>query len=528
MIKIDFDKYTNYDPVENIQRVVKEHQKEGSIYLLERDYAILAYDMGLGKTLSAIISAIENNKKTLIITPASLKYNWYKELEYFFQNGLIKKEEISIVKTGKEWFDNKIVICNYDLLKNFHEVKRGFGKRNSKIWDCNFELMICDEAHFCKNPKSQRSKLIYDISKGIDKVWLLTGTPITSKPINLYQLLKICRHEIVNNYFWFIKNYCDAKETKFGWDANGASNLTDLFFRLKNVLLRKRKEECLDLPGKQKTPIYFEYDTKKLKKHINKYYLETEGKIKEAVKNKDIESPYFFRDIHVSMELVELSLERIFCAEEMIPNTIELAENIIEQGKKVVIFTNYTSVLNQLKEHFGNKCVTLSGATKSTDKQKVVDRFQQDPNINVFISNLVAGGVGITLTKASDVIFNDLNYRADYHAQAEDRCYRMGQKEFVNCYYMIFDKSVSQIIYNILLETQAIINQILEGKSDLNQKMSNIDEVITRWKEGIFTKNSSITLNEKNLDKKIISQEIETPRPVILFNFEKDQFEINL
>jgi SWI/SNF-related matrix-associated actin-dependent regulator 1 of chromatin subfamily A len=137
-------------------------------------------------------------------------------------------------------------------------------------------------------------------------------------------------------------------------------------------------------------------------------------------------------------------------AEEKIKDTIELAENIIEQGKKVIIFTNFTDTLNKIAEHFGKSAVKLDGSTAKPQRQYAVDQFQENEKIKVFIGNVKAAGVGITLTAAEAVIMNDLSFVPGDLSQAEDRAYRYGQKNSVSVYYPIFDNTIEGIIYDMV------------------------------------------------------------------------------
>ena len=141
---------------------------------------------------------------------------------------------------------------------------------------------------------------------------------------------------------------------------------------------------------------------------------------------------------------------RQIIAENKIKETCELVENIIEQGKKVIVFTNFTNTLNQIADHFGKKAVKLDGKMNKISRQNSVDQFQENDKVRVFVGNLKAAGVGITLTAAEAVIMNDLSFVPSDHSQAEDRAYRYGQKSNVSVFYPIFENSVEGIIYDIL------------------------------------------------------------------------------
>ena len=189
-IDVDFDKYTQKDLM---GRTPYEHQKEGIKFLLSRKKAILADDMGLGKTIQAVVSTLATeSKKVLIICPSSTKINWEREINMFGEY------DTSIIQ-GRKWKPAKYTIINYDILKNFHTVKKRGEKpieELTQILDEKFDTLIVDEAHYLKNHKSIRGSIVTDLVKKTDfeNVWLLTGTPVANRPKDLYNLLKIIGH----------------------------------------------------------------------------------------------------------------------------------------------------------------------------------------------------------------------------------------------------------------------------------------------------------------------------------------------
>lgn len=461
-IDIDWDKYTDLD-VSN--RYPYDHQKTGIEFLVCRDGAILADDMGLGKTYQSIISALQvEAKKVLIVCPASVKISWQREIESF--------GETAIIVNGSKWpHVGRFTIINYDILKNFHTI--GTRKKDEPYYDDilkeNYDLVIMDEAHKIKNPKAQRTKLMNDIIEQgkIDKVWLLTGTPIANKPMDFFNLLKLVKSPLGGNWKFFAQRYCDAKRfykklnngrTKQIWITDGASNLAELGIRTKNTLLRRLKTEVLDMPDKTITTLYHDLS----KRGWNEY----ENLWEEYLENRAEQGK---RKINLNKDLVELGLLRKFIAMEAIPKSIELAEEAIEQGQKVVIFTTFTEELEELAEHFGNKCVVHNGKMTTTAKQKSVDSFQNSKKTKVFIGNITSAGVGITLTEGTVVVFNSFSWVPGDNEQAEDRCFRIGQKNNVSVYYQLFRGTISLMMWYSLMNKQKNIDEIL-NKGDKHSK----------------------------------------------------------
>ena len=446
-VVIDYEKYSHRPPL--------DHQKEAIQKLVENKKFILADDMGLGKTTSTIIAALETGaKKVLIICPASLKINWQREIENYSQR------TTSIIE-GKKWDDADFVIINYDIIKNFHDDKK---KDVSTIVNSKFDLVIVDEAHYIQNSQAQRTKLINDIGKKVDRVWLLTGTPITSRPINYYNLLNLIDSPVAQNWMAFVKRYCNGFQFQAGrrkiWNVSGASNLEELRDRTAPLVLRRLKENVLDLPEKIITPVYLRLKSKEYEELMGEYY-DWYDKSGEADS--------------LTLQFTKLTKVRQVIADEKTKATIELCENIIEQGKKVIVFTNFTKSLELILEHFGKKAVRLDGQMSQKERQLSVDRFQTEDDVMVFVGNIKAAGVGITLTAAEAVVMNDLSFLPSDHSQAEDRSYRYGQKNNVLVYYPIFDNTVEGIIYDILKKKKNIFETIM---GDNANSMDSVEEIM--------------------------------------------------
>ena len=452
-VDIDYSKYSHRPPL--------NHQKVAIEKLAGSKRFILADDMGLGKTTSTIIAALETGaKKILIICPASLKINWQREIENY-------SDRPTFIAEGKKFStDHDFVIVNYDILKNFHDPK---DKENSLLEKSNFDLVILDEAHMISNAQAQRTKIINSYVKNIDKVWLLTGTPMTSRPMNYYNLLSIIESPVAQNWVAYAIRYCQGYQFNAGkrkvWNVSGASNLEELRDRTSKQILRRLKEEVLDLPDKIITPVYLRLKSSEYENLMGEYYDWYD-------KNPEESSS-------LTVQFSKLMKVRKVIANEKTKQTIEFAENILEQGKKIIIFTNFTDSLQTIYNHFGKQAVYLDGSCSNSVRQQAVDSFQNDEKIRVFVGNLKAAGVGLTLTSAEVVIMNDLSFVPAEHAQAEDRAYRYGQKSNVLVYYPLFENTIEGAIYDILNKKKEIIrtvmgDQIPENVGDVAEEILNL------------------------------------------------------
>jgi SWI/SNF-related matrix-associated actin-dependent regulator 1 of chromatin subfamily A len=454
-VVVDYSKYSHRPPL--------DHQKEAIQNLLENKKFILADDMGLGKTTSTIIAALESSsKKVLIICPATLKINWKREIENY------SNKSIYIAESKNFSAEHDFVIINYDIIKNFHDPKK---KDDSQVLAANFDLVVVDEAHYIKNGTAQRTKLINDIVKQVDRLWLLTGTPMTSRPMDYFNLLSLVDSPVSKNWMAYAIRYCAGYQFKVGnrkvWNITGSSNLEELRERTSGTILRRLKENVLDLPEKIITPVYLKLKSKAYEDVMGEYY---DWYDKNPEESKSL-----------TVQFSKLTKVRQIIADEKIQQTIELAENIIEQDKKVIIFCNFTDSLNKIVEHFGKTAVKLDGSMSQSQRQFSVDQFQENEKIKVFVGNIKAAGTGITLTAGEAAIFNDLSFLPSDHAQAEDRSYRYGQKNNVLVYYPVFENTVEAIIYDILNNKKQVIATVMgdnvnsaDAAEEILQRINNL------------------------------------------------------
>ena len=458
-VEVDWEPYNHRPPM--------DHQKEAIVKLLGNDKYILADDMGLGKTTSAVIAAVESGaNKILVICPASLKLNWKREIKNYTD------ENVAIVE-GKKWDDGKFVIINYDILKNFHEIpKKNDDEFKSKILDEGFDLVLIDEAHYIQNKQAKRTQLVNHMVRQVGRVWLLTGTPMTSRPINYFNLLHIVDSPLTINWAGYVKRYCDGYQFQAGnrkvWNVNGASNLEELRDRTKPQVLRRLKEDILDLPDKIITPVYLNLKSKEYEKEIGEYI--------EWANNDNTKKT-------LAVKLSKLMVARQIIAEAKLKSTYELIDSAIEQGKKVIVFTSFTATLEEIAWKYNKRSVTLNGKMSKAKRQESVDRFQTDDKIQVFVGNIKAAGVGITLTAGEVVIFNDLSFVPSDHSQAEDRAYRYGQQSNVSVFYPVFENTIEMIIYDILQRKKNVIDTVM-GDNEDNMGNSVMEDLLSALKEG--------------------------------------------
>jgi SWI/SNF-related matrix-associated actin-dependent regulator 1 of chromatin subfamily A len=465
------DLEVNFDSVNKINkknRSLFPHQENAVKFLLKKDKSILSDDMGLGKTKSAIAAALLSGaEKILVICPANAKINWFREITEY-----IDEEYVTIVKSGF-WQPKFFTIINYDILNRLQEIedKRKKTEPKSYINEEKFDLLIVDEAHMIKNKGSIRGKVVAQISENIEKIWLLTGTPIANRPMDYYNLLKVCNIPVADNFQHFAYRYCAAKsfnkklasgKIKRIWLTDGASNLEELHQKTKNYILRRKKEDHLDLPPKIISPFYLDLENRKgYKEAFDDYlfWLEVEGK-----------------KLGAGRQMVEMGVLRKFISKEKVPMTVDMVHNFLDQSddKKIIVFTVFTDSLKELKKEFGDLAVCHNGEMSDKEKQKSIDEFQNNPKIRVFIGNIISAGSAITLTASDTTIFHDLDFSASNHQQAEDRNYRISQDKTVNVYYPIFQDTIEEKIFELLEKKKYISSTILGEKNNEYSILSDL------------------------------------------------------
>lgn len=524
-IQVDFERYDKLSMSKDANRRLKNHQKDAVKFLLSRKKCILADDMGLGKTASLAVAAIEGNfDSVLIICPASIKTNWKKELMWYVperdisiiegiqgknKSELEKMLGYSIGKSGKKlkelqeeakdkgkWQDNRFVIVNFDILDEFYQFPASRSKENVAKALLNSpmlqyikdkkSLIIIDEAHRLSNSTSIRYKVIRDlIKKGeVHSIYAATGTPITNNPRNLYCVLQFLNDPITNDYNYYMERYCGAfkvpaKGEKEKWTniwnqrgsvgdlkqfirdnakmiqvATDATNLDELKERISHMYLRRTKEDFNDIVEKTIHEVFYDLSYKQQCEY-DRLWEEYE----EAKLNEDPEK-------ELNKELLEGGLYRKYLSNQMVPNTIDMVTDFIESGDKVVIACCFDEELYTLQEHFKDECVIYNGKMNLKEKDEAVRKFMTEPETKVFIGNINAAGVGITLTSATKLIFNNISFVPGDNQQMCDRIHRLNQSKPVDIYYQLFRGTQYEKMWNIVLKKELVINQVIKKEDE--------------------------------------------------------------
>jgi len=474
------------------------HQIEGVAFLLGRRRAILADDMGLGKTRQTIVSLrhLTPGGRRLVVCPASVKRSWAREI------AVVAPDASSVVIDGTspisptaEW-----VIINYDIL----------GRHIDDLLSVPWAALVFDEAHYLKNHTSARSKLARRLTESAARattalaVQLLTGTPLTSRPRDLFVLLQLAAHPLGRSFLSFAKRYCAAEKGEYGWKTGGASNIEELTVQLHGVMLRRTKNEVLALPPKLRAWLAIEVPSGTGASAIKKVFELLAGKDSRPVASRD-------EVLRRRGKLLAFLIEaRQALAVAKAPATLDFVRSAIEQGEKVIVFSCFDDPVQQLAKALGEMAVVVTGKTPAALRQTLVDRFQNDVDVRVFIANIIAGGTGLNLTAATQVVFNDLDWVPTNHWQAEDRAYRIGQTRTVNVTYFIARDTIDDFVQAVLETKAALVTAIVEGEALAPGAGGDVLDELQRVLHSISPGDDVIPLgdiaNEHSDDNEVISQ----------------------
>lgn len=459
------------------------YQRAGIAYGLSREAVLFGDEPGLGKTIQAIgvINADASLRRVLVICPASLKLNWQRELRRWLTRPLSCG-----IATGPSWPATEIVIANYEILE----------KHAAQLRALEWDLLVVDEAHFCKNPKAKRTQLVvgHKARKPAESIpglrarrrLFLTGTPVPARPIELWPMLSYLDPSGLGaNFFAFAKRYCDAKQVEAGrklvWDFSGASNLDELQERLRSrLMVRRLKAEVLkDLPAKRRQVIEIPANgasalvARERELHDN---LRAKQEALRDAAERAMEADDAAAYAKASEQLAEaeralfteISKLRHETAMAKAPHVVEHVRALLEGGvEKLLVFAHHRDVVALLCEElapFG--VVKLQGGDSAAEKDAAVQAFQGDPKTRVFVGAIMAAGVGLTLTAASNVVFAELDWTPANVSQAEDRAHRIGQRESILVQHLVFEGSLDARMVELIVAKQATADAALDSKHE--------------------------------------------------------------
>lgn len=478
---------------------------------------ILGDTMGLGKTVEATNLAIYNRKQydfkhcLIICCVNSAKYNWvqdiiehtcHAETPYILgsrkrKNGSIRcdtggAEKYLDLKLGKMYGQEDGEALPYFLILNIEALRYKVGKFHvlsdiiiDMISNQQINMIVLDEIHKNASPTSQQGKELLKIKKstGCAAMWIpMTGTPITKQPTDVFTPLKLCNGHSFNSYYMWCKEFC-VYGGFGGYEIVGYKNISKLKGLLESNLIRRLKEDVLDLPPKLRYTEYVENTP-----YQQKLYSQIEHDIivhKDDVMVSPNPMTKFLRlrQVNGSPELVDPNLTvsgDYIKYNAKLKRLLELLEDAAERGEKTVVFSNWVEPLRTLYKFVSQRYKTcaFTGTMSPSDRERHKQLFVNDPNYTVLLGTIGAAGVGQTFTSARNLIFYDDPWNPSDKEQAEDRIYRIGTTQSVNIFTLVTKDTVDDRVEQILYTKEGIAKYIVDNQLDLRKNPQLFDFLI--------------------------------------------------
>jgi SNF2 family DNA or RNA helicase len=448
-----------------IWHTLHDHQQIGVTESIQhyKGKVLIGDEMGLGKTHEgvALILYYMHEGATLVVCPSYLRYHWENAL---VDLGGIDPAEICVIKKATDVPYGRFVIASYDIVvRDKCALKKGM-----------YNMLLCDESHYLKNRKAKRTMELLNLSKTSKRVVLMTGTPALNKPIELFSQMHMIRPVFVKYSTHFAKRYCDGKMTDFGYDERGHSCDEELHWLLKKVyMVRRLKRDVLNLPKKTRQKIVLGVDDDCLEeiregfkkwRAINQSLVHTTDvaiKQKKNHQRKALVSELFRQTARAKVNAMKLWFK-----------------DFLNKGEPVLFFAYHMETLDQMETICdGQEYIRIDGSTSMEKRQQYVDKFQRG-EVKVALLSIMAAGTGITMTKASSVVFGELFWVPGIMIQAEDRAHRLTQENPVTVYHLLGKNTLDDHVYRKLIEKLKTLDALVDQREDRTLEGEyNVEEI---------------------------------------------------
>lgn len=480
-----------------------QHQLEGIAYGLEHDSFLLGDDQGLGKTHTVINIALckkqtEGLKHCLIICGINgTKYNWQEEIHmhsneeaWVLGTRYTKKPPIKAKEggTAEKLEDLKNVPSQFFWITNIESLRGGAYKdgkgKNAKrrfpiaeriqelIEDGTIGMVAFDEAHKAKNPDSQQGRALLMLTP--KSAIPMSGTFLLNSPLDLYLPLRWAGYED-HSYYAYKNHYC--RMGGFGGkEIIGYKNLDELRDTMSTAMLRRTKEEVLDLPPKVHTVCYVDMTAaqKKLYEEVRKNIKDDVDKIK--LSPDPLASMLRLRQVTGCPEILSTKVTESAKMDRL----VDLVDEVATSGEKCIVYSQWSTMTGYIRQRLSAYSPAyITGDIDPAERQEQVHRFQEDPNCKVIIGTIGALGTGLTLTAASTVIFLDEPWNRATKDQAEDRAHRIGTQGTVRIVTLVAKDSVDEGIYNLVQKKGRMGDLLIDGKVSPNNTGAAVDYLLS-------------------------------------------------
>ncbi len=448
---------TNIHPIKPER--LRPYQVTDIAFMQEHKRVLNANDMGLGKTVEAILAAaifIDPDHPLLVISSMGQKWFWQDE---FLNWTTLEEDDIQIITGPKLTKGKSVYIIHWDIVHRYGGLK-----------DVKWGALIVDEAHKQKNRKTKRTKSIWTLARSIPVVYLLTGTPIVNRPDDLWALLKTLYPKQYTSYWRFFHEYTHSRQNPWGgYEIMGVANVEDLIKELGDRAFRRLKKDHLDeLPDKQQMRVNIALSALEMKA-----YGEMKDYMITQIEDAEVKSPTLMGQ--------EMKM-REFCVGVRNPNTDEYIastkmdwtmETLLqrhEAGSKTVVASMRRAPIAEMERRLTKAKINyrvMHGDVAAVDRNIVVEAFQTDPSIEVFLMTVQTGGEGWTLTAADMLIFLDRPWTMKDVRQTEDRLHRLTQRNPVTIVTLLALGTIEENVERILGQKERIIEEVMGRLSEL-------------------------------------------------------------
>lgn len=454
-----------------------DHQIDGFNFGLQYDRWLLGDEMGLGKTKQVIDIAVAKKlqkgyKHCLIICGVNgLKWNWQNEVgihsdeQAYILGQRVQRDKIVIGSNSDKYTDVMKLSTNpaYFIITNIETLRNDdiTAELQKLCKSGEIGMIAFDECHKAKNAQSQQGKGILKLSA--ETMIAMTGTPLMNQPLDLYIILKWLGYE--KHAFYSFKNHYCVMGGYGGYEVVGYKNLEELQEQLQNIMLRRKKEEVLDLPEKTYIDEYVDMTPKQ-----TQIYKEVTADIKASIDQIKMANNPLAELIRMRQATGYTGILSSQIRESAkLDRLEELVEETSANNKQVVIFSNWTQMTDAIYERLSKqyKIGQITGETKDADRQSIVQKFQRG-DIKVLIGTIGAMGTGLTLTEGTVEIFVDEPWNMALKEQAVDRCHRIGQKSNLTIYTLMCRNTIDERIHELVEKKGAIADALVDGKIDKN------------------------------------------------------------
>lgn len=457
------------------------HQKEGMFYGTNLRNFFFFFEQGLGKSVVALsIPEMLSMRRTIIVCPAVMKYQWVRDQVDKWGFDELQFTVLDRQRRHTLWgFNERFVVINYEMLHRFKEY----------ILKGPVDCVILDEAHMIKNHKTKRFQAVKKFLEeaGWPKTLLLTGTPITNRVNDVFSYFHLIGHPVGKNYEKFLNFYAKREEGVGGSKVVGVKRPHELRTRIANRCLRKKTEECLDLPPviARKQYIPEEEQTDKYTQVVQ----EMASKKREVAaidkRMKGTDDPETLKALREERKniLMEVrgnihTLNRLASVAKT-EHLRTLIDNLYEQGEKCVVFSAYREPLLEMHEKYGpQESSIIIGGMDAYKKEQMKNKFLERPENKVMLAQVVAGGKGINLVNCRTVIFCGLPFTPDNIEQPYKRVHRIGQDRTVNVHFLMTEGGIDEYIYDLILEKVGDIKEVMDKDKEESLKYEQLEEAI--------------------------------------------------